>query len=35
MNHLEDWQDYTLHDLEDKIKNQVPYAGINDFSIYL
>ncbi|MEY8347951.1 phosphotransferase [Bacillus cereus] len=35
MNNLEEWQAYTLHSLEDKIKNQVPYAGINDFSVFL
>lgn len=35
MNNLEEWQAYTLHSLKDKIKNQVPYAGINDFSIFL
>ncbi|MDQ0177831.1 phosphotransferase enzyme family protein [Bacillus chungangensis] len=33
-NNLEEWQEYTLHSLEDKINNQVPYAGINDFSIF-
>lgn len=35
MNHLEGWQAYTLHNLEDKIKNEVPYAGIHDFSVFL
>lgn len=35
MNHLEEWQAYTLHSLEDKIKHEVPYAGINDFSVFL
>lgn len=34
LNNLEEWQRYTLHDLEDKIKNTIPYAGISDFSIY-
>nr|WP_241745325.1 hypothetical protein [Lysinibacillus sphaericus] len=32
---LEEWQGYTLQNLEDKIRNQEPYAGINDFSIFL
>lgn len=35
LNNIEDWQKFTLHDLEDKIKNKTPYAGISDFSIYL
>ncbi|MEH7451583.1 phosphotransferase enzyme family protein [Gottfriedia acidiceleris] len=34
MNRLEEWQKYTLVDLENKIKNDVPYADIIDFSIY-
>lgn len=34
-NHLEEWQVYTLNDLEMKIKNDVPYAGIKDFNMYL
>ncbi|MFD4706932.1 phosphotransferase enzyme family protein [Gottfriedia sp. NPDC058432] len=34
MNRLEEWQKYTLIDLENKIKNDVPYADIIDFSIY-
>lgn len=34
-NNLEDWQKFTLRDLEHKIKNKIPYAGIRDFSIYL
>ncbi|MFJ8065801.1 phosphotransferase enzyme family protein [Psychrobacillus sp. NPDC096426] len=34
-NNLEEWQKYTLLNLEEKIKNKVPYAEINDFSIYL
>ncbi|MEB9878490.1 phosphotransferase [Bacillus cereus] len=34
-NHLEAWQEYTLQNLETKIKNETPYAGIHDFSIYL
>ncbi|RYI28483.1 hypothetical protein EVU96_15070 [Bacillus infantis] len=33
--HLEDWQEYTLQDLERKIINREPYAGIADFSAYL
>lgn len=28
-------QKYNLENVEDKIKNEVPYAGNNDFSIYL
>lgn len=32
---LEDWQSYTLDDLKEKIENQVPYADINDFSVFL
>ncbi|WP_391118894.1 phosphotransferase enzyme family protein [Psychrobacillus sp. L3] len=35
MSNLEEWQKYTLHDLEGKIKNQMPYVGITDFSIYV
>ncbi|WP_391206238.1 phosphotransferase enzyme family protein [Psychrobacillus sp. L4] len=35
MNNLEGWQIYTLKELEEKIKNQIPYAGITDFSIYV
>lgn len=31
---LEDWQEYTLNDLKDKIKSRAPYAGIEDFSIF-
>ncbi|MES9682371.1 hypothetical protein ABWK22_05490 [Gottfriedia acidiceleris] len=34
MNRLEEWQKYTLVDLENKIKNDVPYADLIDFSIY-
>ncbi|XRG79091.1 phosphotransferase [Rossellomorea sp. GAMAL-10_SWC] len=34
MNRLEEWQKYTLIDLENKIKNDVPYADLIDFSIY-
>ncbi|WP_179887077.1 hypothetical protein [Bacillus sp. AFS088145] len=34
LNRLEDWHKYTLIDLENKIKNDVPYADIIDFSIY-
>lgn len=33
-NHLEHWQEYTLNHLKDKIKNNKPYAGIIDFSIF-
>jgi amicoumacin kinase len=33
--HLEDWQEYTLQNLERKIRNREPYAGIDDFSAYL
>lgn len=32
--HLEDWQEYTLLDLERKIRNRETYAGIADFSAY-
>ena len=35
MNSLEEWQKYTLHELENNIKNAIPYAGISDFSIFL
>jgi len=34
-NNLEEWQKYTMLDLEEKIKNKIPYAGISDFSIYV
>ncbi|MFJ5771214.1 phosphotransferase enzyme family protein [Psychrobacillus sp. NPDC093180] len=34
-NNLEEWQSYTLLDLEEKIRNKTPYAGISDFSIYV
>ncbi len=34
-NHLEAWQEYTMQNLETNIKNETPYAGIHDFSIYL
>jgi len=34
LNRLEEWQKYTLIDLENKINNDVPYADIIDFSIY-
>ncbi|SES22674.1 phosphotransferase enzyme family protein [Psychrobacillus sp. OK032] len=34
-NNLEEWQEYTLVDLEEKISNKTPYAGISDFSIFL
>ncbi|MCM3575305.1 phosphotransferase [Mesobacillus subterraneus] len=32
---LEEWQKYTLDDLERKITNQLPFGGITDFSDYL
>ncbi len=35
MDNLEDWQEYTLRDLEYKIKNNIPYGDITDFSIYV
>ncbi|QFF97422.1 hypothetical protein PB01_00565 [Psychrobacillus glaciei] len=35
MNNLEEWQSYTLRDLEEKIQNRRPYAEITDFSIYV
>lgn len=35
INNLEEWQSYTLQDLEEKIQNRRPYAGITDFSIYV
>jgi len=34
-NNLEEWQKYTLLDLEKKIRNKTPYSGISDFSIYV
>ncbi|MFF3023357.1 phosphotransferase enzyme family protein [Gottfriedia sp. NPDC057948] len=34
MNRLEEWQKYTLVELENKIKNDVPYADLIDLSIY-
>ncbi|GGA35170.1 phosphotransferase enzyme family protein [Psychrobacillus lasiicapitis] len=34
-NNLEEWQKYSLLDLEEKIKNEAPYAGIVDFSVYV
>lgn len=34
-NEMEDWQTDTLLDLENNIKNRVPYAGISNFSIYV
>ncbi|SFD49468.1 phosphotransferase [Bacillus sp. UNCCL81] len=34
LNRLEEWQKYTLIDLENKINNDLPYANITDFSIY-
>ena len=34
-NNMEEWQKYTMLDLEEKIKNKVPYAGISDFSIFM
>ncbi|MHC0036368.1 phosphotransferase enzyme family protein [Pseudoneobacillus sp. C159] len=34
-NNLEEWQTYTIQDLEDKIKSGAAYAGIRDFSLYL
>ena len=35
LSNLEEWKKYTFQDLEEKIKNQMPYAGITDFSIYV
>jgi len=35
MNALEEWQRYTLVDLEKKIKNKIAYAGISDYSVFL
>lgn len=35
IDNLEEWQSYTLQDLEGKIKNQTHYAGIEEFSSYL
>lgn len=35
LDHLEEWQKFTLDNLKNAIKNQVPYAGILDFSVYL
>ncbi|QOR67129.1 phosphotransferase [Cytobacillus suaedae] len=35
MENLEEWQRYTLHDLEYKIKLSTPYGGITDFVIYV
>lgn len=35
MNNLEEWQKYTLLELEKNIKNANPYAGVSDFSIFL
>ncbi|WP_066318995.1 phosphotransferase enzyme family protein [Bacillus sp. FJAT-29814] len=32
---LEDWQKFTLHDLEKKIEKETPYAGIVDFSVFV
>ncbi len=34
LNQLEEWQKYTLTDLQNKIMKDIPYAGIKDFSIY-
>ncbi|WP_129690609.1 phosphotransferase enzyme family protein [Gottfriedia acidiceleris] len=34
LNKLEEWQKYTLTDLQNKIIKEIPYAGITDFSIY-
>jgi Ser/Thr protein kinase RdoA (MazF antagonist) len=34
LTNLEEWQKYTLNDLENKIKNNIPYADIIDFSIF-
>ena len=34
-NNLEEWQTYTLLDLEEKITNKTAYAGIIDFSNYI
>lgn len=34
LNDLEEWQKYTIQDLEEKIKQKRPYAGVSDFSIY-
>lgn len=35
MNALEEWQKYTLIDLEKRIKNKTAYAGNSDFSVFL
>ncbi|WP_313893600.1 phosphotransferase [Psychrobacillus sp.] len=35
MNNIAEWQKYTMHELEKKIKNEIPYAGISDFSVFL
>jgi amicoumacin kinase len=35
MNSLEDWQKYTLRDLEERIKKETVYAGIGDFSEFI
>ena len=32
MDKLEEWQRYTIHNLEYNIKNGVPYGDITDFS---
>lgn len=31
---LEEWQQYILHGLEEKMKGKIPYAGISDFLKY-
>lgn len=35
LNNLEDWQKYTLRDLEERIKHETPYAGIGDISVFI
>ncbi|CAM3808860.1 phosphotransferase enzyme family protein [Mesobacillus thioparans] len=35
LDQLEEWQKHTLNNLKDVIENQLPYAGIVDFSVYL
>ncbi|MBT2679349.1 phosphotransferase [Bacillus sp. ISL-35] len=35
LDQLEEWQKFTLDNLKNVIKNQMPYAGILDFSVYL
>ncbi|MFT4413670.1 phosphotransferase enzyme family protein [Fredinandcohnia humi] len=35
MANLEEWQEYTINSLKENITNDIPYAGVTDFSIYL